>query len=82
MKRIILLTRNFVFLTLFFAMAGIFSCQSTDTQMTSTSKAVIDHYTCSMHPEIKSDKPGICPKCEMNLVPVYKKESAESKVDQ
>mgnify|MGYP001573303742 CR=1 FL=1 len=26
-------------------------------------------YTCPMHPEIVSDKPGKCPKCGMNLVP-------------
>jgi len=25
-------------------------------------------YTCGMHPEIKSDKPGKCPKCGMTLV--------------
>src|SRR5690348_11113713 len=25
-------------------------------------------YTCPMHPEILSDKPGRCPKCGMNLV--------------
>lgn len=25
-------------------------------------------YTCPMHPEITSDKPGVCPKCHMNLV--------------
>lgn len=24
-------------------------------------------YTCSMHPEVKSDKPGECPKCGMKL---------------
>ena len=33
-------------------------------------------YTCSMHPEITSDKPGKCPKCGMKLVP---KEPAEGK---
>ncbi len=27
-------------------------------------------YVCPMHPEVKSDKPGACPKCEMALVPV------------
>ena len=27
-------------------------------------------YTCPMHPEIKQDKPGKCPKCGMNLVPL------------
>jgi manganese oxidase len=26
-------------------------------------------YTCSMHPEVVSDKPGECPKCGMDLVP-------------
>ncbi|CAN5429220.1 hypothetical protein BH09BAC3_BH09BAC3_06840 [soil metagenome] len=25
-------------------------------------------YTCPMHSEIKSDKPGKCPKCGMDLV--------------
>ncbi len=29
-------------------------------------------YTCPMHPEIQSDKPGRCPKCGMTLVPVKK----------
>jgi len=24
-------------------------------------------YTCSMHPEVTSDKPGKCPKCGMEL---------------
>ena len=27
-------------------------------------------YTCPMHPEIRSSKPGNCPKCGMKLVPV------------
>jgi hypothetical protein len=26
-------------------------------------------YTCTMHPEVESDKPGNCPKCGMKLVP-------------
>jgi hypothetical protein len=27
-------------------------------------------YTCPMHPEVISDKPGKCPKCEMPLEPM------------
>lgn len=27
-------------------------------------------YTCPMHPEVRSDEPGACPKCGMDLVPV------------
>jgi hypothetical protein len=34
------------------------------------------YYQSPMHPWIKSDKPGKCPICGMNLVPVY--ENAES----
>ncbi len=29
-------------------------------------------YTCPMHPQVTSDKPGKCPKCGMNLVPRQK----------
>ncbi len=29
-------------------------------------------YTCPMHPNVKQDKPGSCPECEMNLVPEKK----------
>ncbi|MBB5635025.1 hypothetical protein HDF26_002248 [Pedobacter cryoconitis] len=33
-------------------------------------------YTCTMHPEVISSKPGKCPKCGMTLV---KKASAKTK---
>lgn len=31
------------------------------------------NYTCPMHPEVRKDKPGMCPECGMALVPVKKK---------
>lgn len=34
-------------------------------------------YTCPMHPEIRRDKPGMCPECGMNLVPAKKKKAEE-----
>lgn len=30
-------------------------------------------YTCPMHPEIQQDKPGMCPECGMQLVPLKNK---------
>jgi len=38
-------------------------------------------YTCPMHPEIHSDKPGNCPKCGMKLVPEKPKSSTSGKED-
>jgi membrane fusion protein, copper/silver efflux system len=32
----------------------------------------VDYYTCTMHPWVHSKKPGTCPVCGMDLVPVYK----------
>jgi len=34
-------------------------------------------YTCPMHPEVKQNKPGTCPKCGMNLVPEKGEETSE-----
>jgi hypothetical protein len=32
--------------------------------------AAAQKYTCPMHLEVISEKPGKCPKCGMNLVPL------------
>lgn len=36
----------------------------------------IAFYTCSMHPSVKSEEPGTCPICSMDLVPVTEEEVA------
>lgn len=38
-------------------------------------------WTCSMHPQIKRDKPGKCPICSMDLIPLNKMESNADKTD-
>jgi Cu(I)/Ag(I) efflux system membrane fusion protein len=32
----------------------------------------IAYWTCSMHPQVHMSKPGLCPYCNMKLIPVYK----------
>jgi len=39
-----------------------------DTTKTKKVKPAKVQYTCSMHPEVISDKPGKCPKCGMTLI--------------
>ncbi|MHC4158726.1 MAG: efflux RND transporter periplasmic adaptor subunit [Planctomycetota bacterium] len=34
-------------------------------------------WTCSMHPEVRLPKPGLCPKCRMKLIPLRKGVSGE-----
>jgi len=36
-------------------------------------KSEMTIYSCPMHPEVQSDRPGMCPKCGMNLLPVKNK---------
>jgi membrane fusion protein, copper/silver efflux system len=45
----------------------------------SATDANVDYYTCTMHPSVHSKDPGKCPICSMDLVPVIKKVSNETK---
>ena len=44
--------------------SGSLSNQRAETSVNEAKKT----YTCSMHPEVISDKPGKCPKCGMVLI--------------
>ena len=59
--------------------ASLVACNNSNTKTdnsttqtdTSGMKKVMDTdtmYTCKMHPDVMSDKPGKCPKCGMTLV--------------
>lgn len=53
---------------LLFAVVG--NAQEAPKKDTLQKTQAIVQYTCTMHPEIISDKPGNCPKCGMTLVPI------------
>ena len=54
---------------------GTGSCSRTGHE--ESAKAEIDHWTCSMHPSVRSQTPGKCPICGMDLVPVSKNVKAQ-----
>jgi rRNA maturation endonuclease Nob1 len=65
-----------------FSAVTVFAAHSntavSDTTKAKKVKPIKVQYTCTMHPEVLSDKPGKCPKCGMELV---KKESAKKRSD-
>lgn len=38
-------------------------------------------WTCSMHPQIRQDKPGKCPICAMDLIPLRKSSGGDESID-
>jgi len=77
MKKLMLMA-----VAILFSTATVFASHSTtavsDTTKTKKVKPAKVQYTCTMHPEVLSDKPGKCSKCGMTLV---KKEPAKKKAD-
>lgn len=53
----------------FFAMLLLTACKNKKAPTATKSDT---YYTCSMHPQIMQDKPGTCPICHMDLIPVAK----------
>jgi hypothetical protein len=63
MKKLIILL--FVVTGSTFSFAQTSKQKMPDSKSDSTAKYI---YTCTMHPEVITDKPGKCPKCGMTLV--------------
>ncbi|MGZ3754744.1 MAG: heavy metal-binding domain-containing protein [Mucilaginibacter sp.] len=73
MKKVIVLAT-----AIFFCGINVFAASQpvsvSDTSKVKTTKPGKVQYTCTMHPDVLTDKPGKCPKCGMTLV---KKETAK-----
>ncbi len=54
------------------------SKEETQSNNPEQSPGEILYWTCSMHPEVRSDTEGNCPICGMNLIPVQKHKALES----
>ena len=61
----------------FFAMLLLSACKNKKPAETAKSDT---YYTCSMHPQIMQDKPGTCPICHMDLIPVNRSNEAKDEL--
>lgn len=65
MKKTVLISATIMVMMLAFYACGNNASKSNASEQKEGVKIV---YTCEMHPEVISDKPGKCPKCGMELV--------------
>lgn len=69
------MTIGAIMLVIGLAFGGAIFHNSATTEISETELTEHDHsgetiWTCSMHPQIKMDKPGQCPICAMDLIPL------------
>ncbi len=55
--------------------------QNNDTHVQQTEKSQTTTWTCSMHPQIRQNEPGLCPLCAMDLVPVASNQSEDENIN-
>ena len=67
MKRIIIFSTALLIGIVFTSISSQVNAQTT-TKKAAMEQQVAQKYTCKMHPEVVTDKPGKCPKCGMTLV--------------
>lgn len=58
----------------------ISACTGERTNDQDGEEAVVQTYTCPMHPQIIQNKPGVCPLCSMDLVPFDKSSEGDALV--
>lgn len=75
MKKSLIVTLIAISVSLTFNACNSTSTKNASSETKSGEKVV---YTCTMHPEVRSDKPGDCPKCGMTLVKMEPADTTKS----
>jgi len=66
---------------LVFLIAAFMACNTKNKEDHSKHKSKESvYYTCSMDPQVKEDKPGKCPICHMDLIPIKVTNSASNEI--
>ncbi|WP_205513497.1 efflux RND transporter periplasmic adaptor subunit [Longitalea arenae] len=74
------LRRSFLRFVLYAALAAVFLLSACKNKRTPATAKSDSYYTCSMHPQIMQDKPGTCPICHMDLIPVNRSKEARDEI--
>lgn len=74
------LRRSLVRLVLCAALAAGLLLSACKSKRTTAAAKSDTYYTCSMHPQIMQDKPGTCPVCHMDLIPVNRSNEARDEI--
>jgi len=70
MKKLKLILPIIIALVIGFTLRGFFTSNSASAPQASSPKPQASIWTCSMHPQIHLPKPGKCPICFMDLIPL------------
>ncbi len=74
-----MIARSFIIIfTFFFCYINLYSAQEHLHSSSQKKPAAQQVWTCAMHPQIKSNKPGKCPICSMDLIPLESTNSIDS----
>lgn len=72
--------RALVRLVLCAAMGLVLLLSACKNKKTAAAAKSDTYYTCSMHPQIMQEKPGACPICHMDLIPVNRSNEARDEI--